>query len=97
MTDGQEEHVIEWIVDERQHRRGWQYLSGCHPAQPTPAFSSCPQLRLSPTLLSSYDLYDDMIFILMTHAQDYHHPSSSRLYAPSSLLPFGRSPLGGGR
>ena len=26
LEDGQEEHVIERILDERQHRRGWQYL-----------------------------------------------------------------------
>ena len=26
LADGREEHVIERIVDERRHRRGWQYL-----------------------------------------------------------------------
>ena len=58
----------------------------------------CLQLRLSPTLFSSYDLYDAMIFMSMTHARDYRHPTTIRFYAPSSPLPptlwevpFGRS------
>ena len=67
-------------------------LPGCHPAQPTPAFSSCPQLRLSPTLLSTYDLYDNMIFMFMTHARVYHHPLHH-----NSMPCLPRSPLGGGR
>ena len=74
-------------------------LSGCCPAQPTPAFSSCPQLRLSPTLLSSYDPYDNMIFCLWPMPRITAIPPPSRLYASSSPLPptlwevpFGRSP-----
>ena len=73
----------------------------------------CLQLRLSPTLLSSYDPYDDMIFMFMTHAQDYRHPTTImtlRPIFPSSPYPLGgtlwevpfttlfrRSSLGGGR
>ena len=58
----------------------------------------CLQLRLSPTLLSSYDPYDDTIFMFMTHAQDYRHPTTIttlRPSSPSSTLPSGRYPLGG--
>ena len=65
----------------------------------------CPQLRLFPTLVSSYDLYDDMIFMFMTHAlglppSHHHHDSTSRLphfHATLWEVPFGRSSLGGGR
>ena len=79
----------------------WE-VSGCCPAQPTPAFSSCPQLRLSPTLLSTYDPYDDMIFMFTTHAWDYCHPFTIMTLRPVFLaslweVPFGRSPLGGER
>ena len=81
--------------------RGWG-MSGCRPVQPTPAFSSCPQLRLSPTLFSSYDPYDDMIFMFMTHARDYRHPTTITtlclvFLATPWKVPFGRSSLGGGR
>ena len=49
------------------------------------------QLRLSPTLFSSYDPYDDMIFIIMTFMPRITAiPSSSQLYATSSSLPSGR-------
>ena len=59
----------------------------------------CPQLRLSPTLLSPYDLYDGMIFMFMTHApglppSHHHHDSTSRLPHFHAILwevPFGRS------
>ena len=64
-----------------------------------------PQLRLSPTLLSSYDPYDDMIFMFMTHAlglppSHHHHDFTSHLPHSHTTLwevPFGRSSLGGGR
>ena len=58
----------------------------------------CLQLRLSPTLFSSYDLYDAMIFMFMTHARDYRHPTTITTLCPvfpSSTLPSGRYPLGG--
>ena len=59
----------------------------------------CLQLRLSPTLLSFYDLYDDMIFMFMTHAPGlppsrHHHDSTSHLphfHATLWEVPFGRS------
>ena len=58
-----------------------------------------PQLRLSPTLLSSYDLYDIMIFMSMTHApglppSHHHHDFTPRLPLFHTTLwevPFGRS------
>ena len=59
----------------------------------------CPQLRLSPTLFSSYDFYDNMIFMFMTHApglppSHHHHNSTPRLPHFHTTLwevPFGRS------
>ena len=59
----------------------------------------CLQLRLSPTLLSSYEPYDDMIFMFMTHARDYRHPTTITTLRPVFLatlweVPFGRSPQG---
>ena len=44
-----------------------------------------PQLRLFPTLLSLYDPYDDMIFMFMTHARDYHHPTTIMTLHPVFL------------
>ena len=59
----------------------------------------CPQLRLSPTLFLSYDPYDDMIFMFMTHApglppSHHHHDSTPCLphfHATPWEVPFGRS------
>ena len=59
----------------------------------------CLQLRLSPTLFSSYDPYDIMIFMFMTHApglppSHHHHDSTSRLPHFHTTLwevPFRRS------
>ena len=87
---GREESMVEGMVKETQ----W-VVSGCRPVQPTPALSSCPQLRLSPTLLSSYDPYDVMIFMFMTHAWDYRHPTTITTLCPVFLaslweVPFGR-------
>ena len=75
-------------------------LSGCRPVQPTPAFSSCPQLRLSPTLLPPHSFH--FMTFMMTQYLCLRPmpgitaiPPPSQLYTPSSSLPFGRSPLGG--
>ena len=73
-------------------------MSGCRPAQPTPAFSSVSNSGCPPTLFPSYDPYDDMIFMFMTHAWDYRHPTTiTTLHPvfPTSTLPSGRYPLGG--
>ena len=53
----------------------------------------CLQLRLSPTLFSSYDPYDDMIFMFMTHARDYRHPTTITTLRP--VFPLPHYPLGG--
>ena len=58
----------------------------------------CLQLRLSPTLFSSYDPYDAMIFMFMTYAPGLppsHTITILRPVFPSSTLPSGRYPLGG--
>ena len=54
----------------------------------------CLQLRLSPTLLSSYDPYDDMIFMFMTHAWDYRHPTTITTLRPVFLAPLWEVPSG---
>ena len=51
------------------------------------------QLRLSPTLFSTYDLYDNMIFMFMTHAQDYCHLTTITTLRP--VFPSSPYPLGG--
>ena len=53
------------------------------------------QLRLSPTLLSPYDLMMIWYLFLWPMPRITAIPSSSQFYATSSLLPSGRSPLGG--
>ena len=56
----------------------------------SPAFSSCPNSGCPPHSFGPTTLcpYDDMIFILMTHTWDYHHPLTIMVICYIFLTPL---------